>query len=151
MRYGVLNKLVRLNCAADIGPLDLSGDGGDRISSALQTGLEAIDTSQSVILPDNIFGLRTRQPRRQSTDATASASTTGPYQLSFGGVGRSRTPSKKNVVLELADGRSAAEWSRVEYFPPFQIGKMQEDHFSLDFSHLSPVQAFAIALVVFDQ
>ena len=142
MRYRVMDKIIYLDCVADLNP---TSDRGHLIAddSSLQSSLEKIKKNESVLLPGNLFGLRTRKPRYTSAKE---------HQVSFGGVGRSRTPSKKNVILDYVDGRSA-EWSASEQeaYPPFQLGKKSEDHFSLDFSDLSPVQAFGIALAVFAQ
>ena len=137
-----MDKLIYLDCVADLSP------NSDKAHScvdenSLQNSLENIKKNESVLLPWNLFGLRTRKPRCTATKE---------HQVSFGGIGRSRTPSKKNVILENVDGRSA-EWSTNEFeaYPPFQLGKKSDDHFSLDFSDLSPVQAFGVALVVFAQ
>ena len=143
MRYRVMDKIIYLDCVADLTPTSDKSHSSVVDESTLQSSLEKIKKNESVLLPGNLFGLRTRKPRYTSTRE---------HQVSFGGVGRSRTPSKKNVVLETVDGRSA-EWSTSEHeaYPPFQLGKKSEDHFSLDFSDLSPVQAFGVALAVFAQ
>merc|ERR1711991_1080244 len=105
----------------------------------MQNSLDLIKKNESVLLPDGLFGLRTRRPRRVTTSTITHGSTTivesGPYQVPFGGVGRSLTPSRKNVVLESPNpSATETEWND-EYFPPFQLGKVNEDLFSVDFSH----------------
>ena len=147
MRYRVMDKIIYLDCVADLksNSDETQKNNSDVDEITLQSSLEKIKKNESVLLPGSLFGLRTRKPRYTSTKE---------HQVSFGGVGRSRTPSKKNVVLETVDGRSA-EWAQatndLDAYPPFQLGKKAEDHFSLDFSDLSPAQAFGIALAVFAQ
>ena len=148
-----MDKLLHLTCVAD-----LAQAGSEKCDdNSLLTSLDQIKKNESVLLPDKQFGLRTRRPRRVTNienkngayGANSKKVVSGPYQVRFGGVGRSRIPSKKNVVLETCDTHN--EWNDDEEFPPFQLGKIDEDHFSLDFSHLSPIQAFSIALAVFNE
>jgi len=108
--------------------------------SILQSNLEAISKSQSVILPKSLFGLRTRPARRvsvfsdpntsglssnnnhgSSNPSTSSSTVKSQYSVSFGGVGRSRLPSKKNIVLEIADARYGSfnnfiKYTNIKYF-----------------------------------
>jgi hypothetical protein len=98
IRYMTMDRLFNVICAAEV-VQDAEVD-----DAVLQGALEAISTSQSVLLPSGVFGLRTRPPRRASVSIKDPKSS-NTYQVSFGGLGRSRKPSKKNIVLEIADGR----------------------------------------------
>ena len=92
---------------------ELSSDTPLEDDQELVHQLENICKLQSVLLPFPLFGLRTRAPRKSSQQAVnpvassnnSSSAYSFQYSISYGGVGRSRAPSKKNVVLEIADGR----------------------------------------------
>lgn len=98
IRYMTMDRLFNVTCAAEV------AQEGEVDDTVLQGALEAISTSQSVLLPSGVFGLRTRPPRRTTVSAK-DTKWSNTYQVSFGGLGRSREPSKKNIVLEIADGR----------------------------------------------
>jgi hypothetical protein len=83
------------------------------------------------------------------------------FGVSFGKHSRIRYPSRKNLVADIwidfqhSHKRVTVnnEWSTesMESIPLLQVGKIEEDRFAVDFHTLSPFQAFAIAMAIFDQ
>jgi len=119
----------------------------------LQGELEAIlrSNNQSLIDCSKYLLLRSKLPRKILTQNGKK----GVHAVEFGKFSRVKEPSRKNMVIDSvfdSGGTFATEWlSNADKPPILQIGKIDEDCFSLDFYSLSPFQAFAIALAAFDQ
>jgi hypothetical protein len=65
-----MDKLFNVSCAAELVRDGLSAAGAVD-DSVLHSALEAISKSQTVLLPQEVFGLRTRPPRRLSVAGSA--------------------------------------------------------------------------------
>mmetsp|Transcript_9469 Transcript_9469/g.14263 ORF Transcript_9469/g.14263 Transcript_9469/m.14263 type:complete len:426 (-) Transcript_9469:229-1506(-) len=152
---GGLDKLIHIAAAASV-----AHDGENMETAAVEellvSTLECITSRQSPeSSPSNVLALRSRQPRKSNV-ITGQEGDRQVYTMSFGG-GRVRNPSRKNIVIDrvepTAQDPQGNDWtlSVVNGPPVFQLGKMDEDLFSLDFTDLSPFQAFCIALTAFDQ
>eukprot|EP01031_Cornospumella_fuschlensis_P024804 gene24804-29974_t len=74
----------------------------------------------------------------------------GGFSIAFSKHSRVKAASRKNMVLEVSSGRGDFS-PDPEHLPVLQMGKMDDDTFAVDFYDLSPMQAFSIALSVFDR
>lgn len=96
-------------------------------------------------VPNGII-MKSRQPHK-----TIDGDGNDVHAVSFGKWSRVKGASRKNIVLECV--RSVRnEWdSDNDKKPPLlQMGKVEDDSFVVDFMHVTPLQAFAMALVIFD-
>lgn len=95
--------------------------------------------------------LRARPPRRiptaphSSATSSSSGAAGGGLVVAFGKETRTKTVSRKNVVMDLAQTR---DWTAdgAERLPVIQVGKVADDHFAVDFYGLSPLQVRPLSL-----
>jgi hypothetical protein len=112
------------------------------LNSTISNKNEYVDS-----FPSHLLHLRSKQPRKVISRGK------NMYSVSFSKEGRVRSPSRKNLVIDIVNNNDITnEWLDETDLPPIlQLGKMSEDTFALDFWKISPFQAFTMALAAFDQ
>lgn len=122
----------------------------NRSSPTKRESKSVASASAQHISPDWLV-LRSQLPHREKK---------GTFSVNFSKNTRPRVraASRKNVVVECVSGAGVSHAAVVEWVssessepPLFQLGKISEDVFALDFHTLSLFQAFSLALTAFDQ